>query len=1263
MTDESDGFDINELEAFFAESHRWATLSITIQEIADKNKKLVNELSLYDPTTTIPLLGSLLTLPQYQSNCIRIEILIALAVTNCTGKKKPTVSDVARWFYSIGKSHCVIGEDPSEDVFVSLVQDENGDYRLLEGIWEGAGFYTQRIIDVVSTMPDEFGFKYIKNSVRAILAISDLVCEKSGLKRYQLGSDEISSRIFPNKIPKRSQLVSRVSVSFEEFNAFGFNLEDIDPFIFDPAMRKDLASHQIGNSYLERFPLAVLSDNKISVVQPSAISVALRSFVIEAIYENGLVKSFNSALAKKYSQLFYETPLIGGPVNAPVVWKKNEEYRITNFAFEVDEGYYISYHAFLPAIEAHRNGGFKTIIEDDGKINNELQSSIEHSVKALSKKSNFKGGLVVIVGCGWGKGYAIQAIEFDYPKWRFESMSSADLFRLSWVADINPRYFWRIQNGLEAIEKSGIKIVNPNGILNLIGWVRENNGHFFPHSQLADEDISPDRPLMLQIPQNLLRNIRADADNSLDRHSSLDSDGRWHDVQYFSASPLFQSDSSKKLYVSISDVSKGKLTAVYEGKYHLWISIRAPNLENREMIYRLWEMGHEWLHRIGAEFDKTILNKSDKSILNVNVEFEDDLPLEEIGPKPTRDQLFSKCKVSAIKEENSCTAIFEPGFLEGFRISENVAERLFVFNVIRGFLNLIREDDIDIKAESLTEKVVKNNEARSFHFFQAQKFLDYVRDTLPKELVEIDAINDGIAKLGLGWRVHEKGDGNKINGKKSCTSFLGKVVDALINEVLESLANFDRTSTIFRLISNCEKAAVEEDHWKRTSAAVLGLHGESENTIKQYVEQNSKYAGTGVASRVLIEMALCTCPLNSGNRISDIELSELIARAALIVRYGGLSDAIYFSALSPELQISPLGDILFRDDLGELVVQPMLSKFSSEKFVANAPNQKKNYEEPGFIVSTKESFDGEFWDIWIGEMGFSLDEGREIISSLEDKGIEDHTAILELKQSEYFSLVCSGDISNEVASNFLGQFLLQSRLKWDKVPKTFAKEDIYPWRFGRRLSYVTRPILEVDDNPTLIIAPGSLRNGFTYLVDGTYNGRFKQSFFQTEQLKNGWWGKASEGHSFNERIEKKLSEIGWKVRGNIGIPEILNVKTDRNYGDVDVLAWKDNSNEILVVECKDLSLARNYSEVAALLSTFQGVVNEKGKRDKLRLHLDRVTLLEANIDKLRKFTRNKEAKVVSCLVFSGVVPMQFAKIDALETTRVGTVEDILYPVH
>ncbi|ESS72588.1 hypothetical protein MGMO_53c00470 [Methyloglobulus morosus KoM1] len=1261
MSHDDANIDWKTLKSFFDEQTRWASLSVTIQEIADDNKALVRDLSHYDPNISIPLLAGLLTLPEYQTQCIRLEILVALAVIFCKGRKKPKIDNAVRWFFQIGKSRCVVGEDPAEDVFVSLVTDRNGNYRLVEGVWEAAGFYTQCVLEVVSTMPDSGRFGRIKRSFRALLMISEIVCENAELSRYQLGSDERHTALSPRKLPGRNALISRVTISFEVLSERGITKADIAPFLFDHQMKNGLVAEQIGCSDLDRCPLILQSNTHLSVALPSALSVAARDFVISHIIKIEQVDAFNSALAKNYSAIFFNTPLLGGQMRSPVLWKKLGPHRLSIFAIEVDRGYFISYHLFLTSVETHADGGFKSEYQDEGALTDALQESISSAIEQFSKRPDFKEGLIILVGCGWGKGYVTQEIEVNHPKWRFESMSAADLVRLSWLGDMNPSYFWRIQDGLEAVTKTGVRIFNPNGILNLIGWVRSNDGHFVPHAQLLDEEVSPEQPLMLSLPINLLKGVRAEADLGYDRHRAVDNTGVWHDVQHLGPNPFFTSESARRLYASMGHALDGKFMSVYEGKFQLWLSLETPNISDREITFRLWEMANEWLHRIGSKLDRYAGHLTKATNLKVHVEFQDIDPPNEPGQKPKLDDLTQFCVVNEHEEEpNAIKAVFKAGFISGFGIAENVAERLFVLNVSRAFLHLLNVTDIDGDAEEITRNVVQNQEARSFHVIHAHHFIDYVHDTLPEKLVIIDEIDDAAAKIGLGWRVHDRVHGNKIEGREACTSFLGKVVDVLLAEICEMLISVERISTLKRLLANSEKASVEENHWRRTSAAIIGLHGQVDTTIQRYVKQTSKFAGAGIASRVLIEMAVCVCPFNDGAQLSDIELSKLIARASLLVRIGGLSDAIHYNALSPELTISSLGDILFRDDFGELVVQPMLSRVIGEKFIANAPLQKKNYDEPVFTSTSKGQIDEEFWRIWKVEVGFDLDEARNIIDALENKGITDHSAIFSISQREYFSLVCSDQVSGDAAAKFLEQFSLKTRHRWDKPSKGFAMKDIYPWRFGRRLSFATRPILKVDesDDPLLLIAPAALRNGFAYVVDGAYSGRFGQSFFQSDEMKNTWWGKASEGHSFNAEVAQRLLDAGWQIRENIEIPELLNQKTVQDFGDVDVLAWRPDRQDVLVIECKDLSLARNYSEIAALLSSFQGA-DVDGKPDSLKKHLIRVSILERSLERLQRFTGIQEPNIVSCLVCSGVVPMQYSKIEALSKTHVGSVDDLL----
>lgn len=1244
-----------------AKHKNWAKLEMTIEEISRDNKALVRDLSRYDPKTAIPLIASLLTIPEYQSNCVRLEILAALAVVHCEGRKKAHIGQVVHWFYQIGKSACVLAEDPAEDVFVSLVQDPSGgDYRILEGIWEAAGFYTERVFEVVDTMPDTGHFSQIKRCARALLKISDIVCERSGLHRYQTGSDECCSALLSNKIPARNTLISRVVIAFEELDAHQIGPDDIAPFLLDGADRRKLAGQEVGISDLDRHPFVVLDEGHITIALPTAISVAMRDYVLENVIAGGLVNGFDKMLAANYARTISQTQLLGGPMRAPVVWGRVANGRCAAFHFEVDKGYVISFHLLLPSVQGHLPGGFKNIFVDDGTLTAAAQVSINSVVKHFDQWNDFKEGLIIIAGCGWGKGYATKHIELDHQKWRAQSMSVADLLRASWLFEMSPLHYWRLQDGLESITKAGVNILNVNGLLNLIGWVRSNDGHFVPHAHLPEGRISPERPLMLQPPMNLLRDVRASSDQGYDRHSVQDNTTKWHEVQRVGPKPFFSSVSSLRVYASFTDVQAGRLTAVYEGHRNYWITISAPSISDKDAEYRLWEMLLEWLHRTARAIDEMLPDTLGRPSIRVVAEFRDaELP-DHTTEKPTLKQLEALCSVEWLSEPNAKKIVFKPGFLNGFRIAENIAERLVARTLAQAYLALLEVGDPRASAIELEPMIVPNNNARHFHLFQARAFLDFTKQYLPKKLISIDPLDDAAAKIGLGWRALGDLPNSTITGREKCNVFLARVVDILVNEVSEILRGFERISTITRLMENIEKAHSEEDHWNKTSAAVLGLHGAAPGTIERFVEQTSKFAGAGIASRVLTEMAVCECPLGKGTHMSDIQLSKLIAKVALVVRIGGFSDAIRFNALPPELTISPLGDILFRNEFGENVVEPMLAKHMSRKIISISSHQSKNYDAPSVTPEVKGKISEEFWTVWEKEMGFNIDQARQILDCFDDKGIQDGAPIFMIRLSEAASLIEKRGLPADIGTKFVDRFSLSPRPRWDKPPKGFSLRDVYPWRFGRRLSFASRPLVKLDeeDDPTLLIAPNALRMGVAYVLSGAFEGSLGQEFFATKEMRDDWWGKASEGHSFNSEVAKALVKKGWTLRENIGLPEILNKKLDHDHGDIDVLAWKPECEDVLLIESKDLSLARNYSEIAALLADYQGEERD-GKADKLKRHLDRVQLMKAHSDEVAKFTGIERPRIVSWLVCSGVVPIQFAKIDALKDTSVGSIEDVV----
>ena len=119
-------------------------------------------------------------------------------------------------------------------------------------------------------------------------------------------------------------------------------------------------------------------------------------------------------------------------------------------------------------------------------------------------------------------------------------------------------------------------------------------------------------------------------------------------------------------------------------------------------------------------------------------------------------------------------------------------------------------------------------------------------------------------------------------------------------------------------------------------------------------------------------------------------------------------------------------------------------------------------------------------------------------------------------------------------------------------------QDWYPWNFRRRLSLVSRPIIELDcsEDPLLLISPGCVREGVWYLLFNSLNATFDERHFESNEMKK-WIGDRRNqlGKEFNSTVAQKLIDLGWESESDVLVTKLLNCKTELDYGDIDVLAW------------------------------------------------------------------------------------------------------------
>src|SRR5205085_6415277 len=109
--------------------------------------------------------------------------------------------------------------------------------RVLEGIWESGTFYLRRVIEVVEGMPTTGAFAALRESVYALLSLSEAVCERASLPRHLLGNP-VPAQALPARFANAIDgLKRRVRFSPADLEHLGAAPDALREFVLDPRAR------------------------------------------------------------------------------------------------------------------------------------------------------------------------------------------------------------------------------------------------------------------------------------------------------------------------------------------------------------------------------------------------------------------------------------------------------------------------------------------------------------------------------------------------------------------------------------------------------------------------------------------------------------------------------------------------------------------------------------------------------------------------------------------------------------------------------------------------------------------------------------------------------------------------------------------------------------------------------------------------------------------------------------------------------------------
>lgn len=1223
----------------------FAAPGLPIRTLASQYSEVTDQWVNLDPLSTAATFAGLLTTPTLQSNCLRLEVLVHLALLSAKGHRTPNAQFVSQAFSTLGTGLCGQYEDPAEDVFVGSISTSQGNFRLLDGIWESGYFFLQRIVNVLESMPRRRYFDDLRECVYSLLRLSDMLCERAALDRYTLGS-ATPEKSLPKKL--RDTLPSlrrRVRFSESELLAASISLDHLSQFVFASGDLKRLPDEHIGHSMLERQPVA-RRDAHYYFLLPTATGAAIRRFVIERIEESGNRKPFLTALAREYSEVFERTLLLGAKSHLSLVFRKVDEGLIANGITTIDRGRYLQLVLFLDTLDDFERGGLAGTNPDPLQLAATLTQLIDTAYEEAQRSDDFEGGLTLLVGCGIGRGAVYYLDEKERTDWRVEHLSAADLYTLSWTPNFSFQSLWRMLEAQDKLRALGVELFNINGLLNLVAWTRSLGGHLVPHALLPDGSFEADGSTLLAIDQTSLRELRHEVLLTWDPHVEQDAGSRWVAVRK-EGSSAFKEDLARPLYATEPLQGARWPSAVYvTPERSWWCAFSVPAETTLEGAYERFRMLAVWLSRTVPVLEDS-LETLPKGPILINLIFHGVWgEFDGVPEKKSYAQVRSDIAVSADIAERTTTLDVGDTFEKALFNVENVSERALVDSVVEGVVRLCGLALSESARSPILHSIVRTNSARQAHAFHAQSFRDYVRAAIPASPVVIDETDDALLKIGLGWRVRSRESGPFIEGKEQCITFLNSLVHLLEEDLCTSLQRMDRTQTLEHVLRNHESGVVDRDRWRRTAAAVLSLHDDRANALAVMARHDFQLNAVFLATRLLVEFALCECPLSGGRAPGVLDLSQLMAKAAQIFGLGGWSDAIRWDVMEPRLRITPLGDVHANLDFVDEVVNPF-AHGANEIFINKAVDTyAKNLDAPTPGPVAQDVLEVEFLHAWDDEVGASLDDVRLFVDFVENLGVSSNAAVLKLRRSTLLRVAVNGkSLPPETSERLLNFLTLPSRRRWRDVPPGFDAKDLYPWRFRRRLSVLRRPILQIDDDldPTVIVVPGLVRDAVTFMLGNYHRGHFPM--WQLGPQMRIWAGEVArrQGTEFTQAVAERLERLGWNTASEIRITKLLGRSFDKDYGDVDVLAWRPSTGRVVAIECKDVQYRKTYGEIAEQLADFRGEIGPDGKPDDLKRHLDRVDLLSANLGTLARYVRLSQVqKIESHLVFKDPVPMKHA---------------------
>ncbi len=394
-----------------------------------------------------------------------------------------------------------------------------------------------------------------------------------------------------------------------------------------------------------------------------------------------------------------------------------------------------------------------------------------------------------------------------------------------------------------------------------------------------------------------------------------------------------------------------------------------------------------------------------------------------------------------------------------------------------------------------------------------------------------------------------------------------KIVEFLYNKLKSLVSEYSCLSLCLLAYYDLEVIMFRMMQAQKRYSYEIECYPEKRTEIEKTINELNK---SSIAIKFLVEY-VSSVPSSGQKDINELDYEYLVTVCSQIIEWANTGDLFYNDMIDIPIELLKSNRIGMDHSEVERLMHYNY-RANTARLTQTSNPLRQSFQDPWDSLVSSEEINAAFYE----EYGYSFSDLFSFIMGIIVYGDNINAEIKQANISDI--LKCIPGISEEIGHKILGDFCNVQRSDFLQPPKPFSKNDVYPWRFNRRLAFIRRPIIMFDKD--LIWGNRQLFHSLLYLTDIIKSGKLAAAKGKLKVIMSKMANKV--GNDFNSAVVMKIKSLGFlmvyskvdKINHNK-----IEAEPGNSLGDIDVLLINPKKHRIVVIEVKEFSFSKTPYEI------------------------------------------------------------------------------------